>query len=182
MDLWANSTLLLPLVSLSNTKPISMVPLMYRRIHFTASQWLLQGSGMYLLTILTAYEKSSLVHTIAYIKLLLALAYSTWDIYSYSSAIAGDIIALSMKWGANSVLTNFVSPLILNFYSTFCKYPFWVKWTLPLTYRFQLSCQVPSLLLLDLSSQSRMTTISLIYQLLIYSWKQWAYHQHVAII
>jgi len=90
-----------PLVSFSNINPTSIIPWMYCRIYFTAFQWPRQESCMYLLIMLTDCDKPGLIHTITYIKLPTALAYSTWDIYSYSSTIIGDIVALSLKWGAN---------------------------------------------------------------------------------
>jgi len=92
----------------------------------------LPGLCMYPLTILIACDKSGLVHAIVYIKLPTALAYITWDIYSCFSTDFGEIVALSLKWGVNGVLANFVSPFILNFCSTFYKYPFCIKRTLPL--------------------------------------------------
>ena len=115
------------------------------KIHFMTSHYPFPGSCMYLHTMLTACDKSSFVHTVAYIKLLIALAYGMWDMYSQSSIDFGDIIAASMKWGANGVLTDFASLWILNFYSTFCKYPFWVKQIVPLF--LSLSISMPSTLL-----------------------------------
>jgi len=108
-----------------------MVPLMCCRTHFTSSWWPFLGSCMYLIIIETACDKFSLVHTIAYIKLPIALAYGMRVMYSQSSTVVGDIVAFNLKWGASGVLTDFVSPSMLNLWSTFCKYPFCVKLTLP---------------------------------------------------
>ena len=63
---------------------------------------------MYLDTILMVCDKSGLVHAIAYIRIHTTLEYRTWDIYSRSSIVFGDILAESLKWGAKKVLTDFI--------------------------------------------------------------------------
>jgi len=50
----------------------------------------LQGSCMYMLIIETACDKSDLIHTIAYIKLPIMLAYGTRVMYSRFSTVVGD--------------------------------------------------------------------------------------------
>jgi len=55
-----------------------------------------------------------------------------WIIYLCFSIVVGDIVAFNLKWGENGVLTDFVSPLMLNFWSTFFKYSFCVKLILTL--------------------------------------------------
>ena len=144
-----------------------MVPLMYRRTHYTASQWPLSGSCMYLLIIKTTCDKSGLVHTIAYIKLPTALVYDTRVMYSQFSTVAGDIVAFNLKWGSNDVLTDFVSPLMLNLWSTFFKYSFYVKLTLSSFGLAQSPCLAPSFLHQDPSSRTRKTSLSSIYLLQI---------------
>jgi len=123
--------LFLPIVSFSNIKPTSMVHLMYRKIHFTASQWPLQGSCIYLLAMEITCDKSDLIHNTAYIKLLTALTQGKWDIYSCFSTALRDIVVFNLKWGANGILINFVSPLMLNFWIIFFKYPFCINQALP---------------------------------------------------
>ena len=58
--------------------------------------------------------------------------------YSHSSTVVGDIVTFNLKWGINGVRTDFVPSLMLNFWSTFFKYPFCVKLTLPLLRSFSI--------------------------------------------
>jgi len=105
--------------------------------------------------------KSGLVHTIAYIKLPTALVYGTRVMYSHSSTVVGDMVIFNLKWGANGVLTDFVSPTMLNLWSTFCKYPFCVKLTFHFFSLAQSLCLAPSTLHQDPPSRTLKTSLSL---------------------
>jgi len=133
-----SNTLLFTPNILLEIKPTSIVLLMYYKIHFTVSQWPLQGSCMYLLTIETACDKSSLVPTITYIKLITTLA-RVCETYTWVRRHSRFYLEVR---GQQST-TDFVSPLMLNFWSTFYKYPFCVKQTFPL-FR-SLSISIPSI-------------------------------------
>jgi len=154
-----------------NTKSTSMIHLLYHRIYFTASQWSLPRSFMHLLNIETTCDKSSPVHTIEYIKLPTVLAYGTWDLYSQSSTDFGDIVALSLKWGANGVQTDSISPFILNFEEPFANNPFESNSPIHYSDLFLFPWQVPSLHHRDPSSQIQKTIAFSIYRSWIYSLK-----------
>ena len=87
----------------------------------------------------------------------------------------------NLKRGTNDELTDFIPPLILNFWTTFFKYFFYVKLTL-LPFRSR-SISMPSTSSLHsyLSSRIRKTSLFSVYQLQIFFWKRWSYRLHTAV-
>ena len=146
---------------------------MYRRIHFTACQCPLLGLCIYLLTIPTVCEMSGLAHTIAYIKLPTTFQYGTCNMYSPSASVEGDNCAESLKWEANEVLTGFVCSVMPNCCSTFFKYCFWDKLTLPRALSLYIS--MPRIFLTSLRSW-----LSWVFNFSISSllFVRLAYHRH----
>ena len=76
---------------------------------------------MYLLTALTAYDKSGREQTIAYMRDPTVLEYETCDMYSISSFDCGDKADESLKWAAKGVLTGLALYILQR---TFSMYPF----------------------------------------------------------
>ena len=103
---------------------VPLVPLKYQRIHFTSCQCSLPGSLINLLTSPTAWEISSLVYTIAYIKLLTTDGYGTLDIWIISSSFLGLCSFNNLKWPAKGAPTDLTS-YILNLSKTFFMYSSW---------------------------------------------------------
>jgi len=100
--------------------------------------------------------------------------------YSRSAIVVGDIIAFNLKWGANGVLTDFVSSLMLNFWSTFFKYLFCVKLTLVPLWSLLISIPstfFPSPRSFILNSKDISFNLSIVDLLL----EAWAYHLHTTV-
>src|SRR3954462_8124004 len=106
------------ILTLSNIRPMSVVPCKYLSIHFKASQCCLPGHAMYQLTTLTACEISGRVHTIAYMMLPTVLKYGTLDMCSASSSLLGDNSTDNLKRAAKGIITGLDS-LMLNCWRTF---------------------------------------------------------------
>ncbi|KAG8499069.1 hypothetical protein CXB51_005479 [Gossypium anomalum] len=83
----------------------------------------LPGFTIYLLTALTAYDKSGRKQTIAYMRDITALKYRTCDMYSISSSDFRDKTNESLKWAAKGVRIG-LALCILNLQRTFSMYLF----------------------------------------------------------
>ena len=99
------------------------VPLRYRNIHLTATQWSMSRLLMNRLLTPTTYLMSGLVQTIAYIKLLTAEAYRILFISVFSAFVFGHWFFINLLFVSSVTPTGFASYIcMLNLWSTVVTY------------------------------------------------------------
>jgi len=100
------------------------VPRKYLKTRFTVVQCSFPGFDINLLNTPTACAMCSLVKTIAYIRLLTALAYGTWDMSSSTSFVLGHYSENNLTPTGIVTFTSLLS-CILNLYSIVSTYFLW---------------------------------------------------------